>query len=89
MAERNIFGLIHKVGVDVGKKVIMSRARAQQLIKLLGGKAIHQVTSLPGGVTRGLTEEERKEAEAIAGDLVEFAKFTVKILDDVVLSGGR
>ena len=56
------------------------------LIKLLGGKSIHQVTSLPGGVTRGLSEEERLRAVEITGDLVEFAKFTLKIFDDVVLA---
>ena len=85
-SERNIFGLIRKVGGDTGLKVIEARRKAQELIALLGGKSIHQVTSLPGGVTRGLTEEERRKAEATAADLVEFAKFTLKILDDVVLS---
>jgi F420-non-reducing hydrogenase large subunit len=86
VAERNVFGLIRKVGLDTGRKVIETRAKAQELIKLLGGKAIHQVTSLPGGVTRGLSEEERQRAEQICADLVEFGKFTIKILDDVVLS---
>jgi F420-non-reducing hydrogenase large subunit len=86
VAERNIFGLIQKVGIETGKTVIKSRARAQELIKLLGGRSIHQVTSLPGGVTRGLSEEERQMAEEITTDLVEFGKFTVKILEDVVLA---
>jgi F420-non-reducing hydrogenase large subunit len=86
VAERNIFGLINKVGLDAGKTVIGARARAQELIKLLGGKSIHQVTSIPGGVTRGLSEDERRLAEEICTDLVEFGKFTLKILDDVVLS---
>ncbi len=84
--ERNIFGLIRKVGVETGRKVLEARAKAQELIKTLGGKSIHQVTSLPGGVSRGLSEDERRRAEQICGDLVEFAKFTLKILDDVVLS---
>jgi F420-non-reducing hydrogenase large subunit len=86
VAERNVFGLIRKVGVETGKKVIEARAAAQELIKTLGGKSIHQVTSLPGGVSRGLSEEERQRAEEICGHLVEFGKFTLKILDDVVLS---
>jgi F420-non-reducing hydrogenase large subunit len=84
--ERNIFGLIRKVGVETGKKVIESRAKAQELIKLLGGKSVHQVTSIPGGVTRGLSEEERKRAEETCTELVEFGKLTVKILEDVVLA---
>jgi F420-non-reducing hydrogenase large subunit len=86
VSERNIFGLIRKVGLETGKKVIESRAKAQELIKLLGGKSIHQVTSIPGGVMRGLSEEERLRAVSICTDLVEFGKLTLKILDDVVLS---
>lgn len=86
VAERNVFGLIRKVGVETGKKVIEARAAAQELIKTLGGKSVHQVTSLPGGVSRGLSEEERRRAEEICQHLVEFGKFTLKILDDVVLT---
>jgi len=86
VAERNIFGLIRKVGLDAGKTVLAARAQAQELIKLLGGKSIHQVTSIPGGVTRGLSEDERRRAEEICTGLVEFGKFTLKILDDIVLS---
>jgi F420-non-reducing hydrogenase large subunit len=84
-AERNVFGLIRKVGAETGRKVLAARSRAQELIKILGGKSIHQVTSLPGGVSRGLSEEERRTAEQITAELVEFAKFTVGILDQVVL----
>jgi len=85
VAERNIFGLIQKVGIEVGREVIRSRARAQELIKMLGGRGIHQVTSLPGGVTQGLSEEGRDTALEITGEMLEFAKLTLKILEDVVL----
>jgi len=86
VSERNVFGLIRKVGADTGRKVIEARAKAQELIKTLGGKSIHQVTSLPGGVSRGLSAEERSRAVEITADLVEFGKLTLKVLDDVVLS---
>ena len=86
VAERNIFGLIQKVGVETGLKVVGARKRAQELVKLLGGRSIHQVTSLPGGVTRGLSEEERQTAEEITGELVEFGKFTLQIFEDIVLA---
>ncbi len=85
-SERNIFGLIHKVGVETGRKVLMARASAQEIIALLGGKSIHQVTSLPGGVSRGLSEAERQRVVEICRGLVEFGKFTLQILDSVVLS---
>jgi len=89
VAERNIFGLIQKVGLETGRAVIRNRARAMELIKMLGGRTIHQVTSLPGGVTKGLSAEERDIAVEITGELLEFGKLTLKILDDVVLGNSE
>jgi len=85
-AERNILGMIHKLGIDTGKVVIGARAAAHEIVKILGGKTIHMVTSIPGGVTKGLTEDERIEIVGHAKQLLEFGKFTLQILDDVVLA---
>ena len=85
-AERNILGMIHKLGIDVGKTVIGARAAAHEIVKTLGGKTIHMVTSIPGGVTKGLTEEERERVVANAKLLLDFGTFTVGILNDVVLA---
>ncbi len=84
-AQRNILGVIAKVGVDVGKKVIRMRAHHSEIMQLLGGKKVHQVTSLPGGVTKGITEAERDDVESRILEMVEFAKFTIKVFDDIVL----
>ncbi|MCX8036612.1 MAG: Ni/Fe hydrogenase subunit alpha [Candidatus Sumerlaeia bacterium] len=84
-AERNILGLIAKVGLDAGLKVIQCRARCQEMIEKLGGKKIHQVTSIPGGVTVGLTKDDQQKAIDYAKQNIEFAKFTLKVLEDVVL----
>jgi F420-non-reducing hydrogenase large subunit len=85
-AERNILGVIHKVGLDAGKKVIHLRARCQEIIEAIGGKKIHQVTSLPGGIQKVLTEEERKKCEDYARQNIEFALFSLKVFDDIVLA---
>jgi len=85
-AERNILGMIHKLGIDVGKKVIEARAAGHDVIKILGGKSIHMVTSIPGGVTKGLTEEEREKVVADGELLLEFGKFTVEVLNEAVLA---
>ncbi len=84
-AERNILGLIHKVGVDVGKQVIESRGKAMDVIGLLGGKTIHPVGALPGGVSKAIDEEERKGIEATGHDLVDFALFSLQLFKDLVL----
>ena len=84
-SERNILGLIHKVGADIGKRVIESRGKAMDIIGLLGGKTIHPVGALPGGVSKAIDEEERAGIEATGHELVEFAQFTLQLFRDVVL----
>ena len=83
--ERNILGMIHKLGLDAGKVVIGARAAAHDIVKILGGKTIHMVTAIPGGVTKGVTEEERTEIIERAERLLEAATFTLGIHDEVVL----
>ena len=85
-AERNILGVIHKVGVDIGKQVIDCRMRNHHVIKLLGGRGVHPVAGLPGGWSRALNKEERAEIESIARQNVEFGLFSLKIFDDIVLA---
>jgi len=84
-AQRNILGVIHKAGVDIGKQVIACRQRNHHVIQMLGGRRVHPVTGLPGGWARALTEEERVEVEQISRENVEFAKFSLKLFSDVVL----
>ncbi|MCU0372852.1 MAG: nickel-dependent hydrogenase large subunit, partial [Ignavibacteria bacterium] len=84
-AERNILGLINKVGLEAGAKVIGLRSKCQEVIQILGGKKIHQVTSIPGGVSRGINEEERKKIEEYAQYMIEFGQFTFKVFEDIVL----
>jgi F420-non-reducing hydrogenase large subunit len=84
-AERNIFGVLKKVGLDVGREVIKHRSYGQRITEILGGKATHPTCGLPGGVSKGLTEEERQTIEDMARSSVEFAKFSLGIFEDVVL----
>jgi len=84
--ERNILGVIHKVGVDIGMEVINCRKRNHHVIKILGGRGIHPVAGLPGGWSKAVNEEERQEIEEIARKNVDFALFSLKLFDDVVLA---
>lgn len=88
-AERNILGVIGKVGVEIGKKVIDARKRTRDLITMIGGKVIHPVCGLPGGVSKPLTEENREQAKATADYVVEFSKFALKLFDDIVLKNNK
>jgi F420-non-reducing hydrogenase large subunit len=87
--ERNIIGVIKKVGLDIAGEVIKHRAYGQKIIAMLGGKATHPVCGIPGGVSKSLTEEERQEIENMIKSSVEFAKFTLNLFHDVVLKNTK
>ena len=85
-AARNILGVIHKVGLEIGGAVIKLRADASEVIAMLGGKAVHPICGLPGGVSQGITEEQRVRIAQVTEAQVEFAKLSLKIFDDIVLA---
>ena len=84
-AKRNIIGVIEKAGVEIGKEVIKHRAYGQKITAILGGKATHPVCGLPGGVSKGLNKDEVKEIDMMVDSCIEFAKFSLKLFDDIVL----
>lgn len=85
VAERNILGVIKKVGMDIAGKVLKMRHDGHHLIKMIGGRPVHPNWGLPGGVSRGITEEQREEIEALGHDAIEFAKFSLQLFNDIVL----
>jgi len=84
-ASRNILGVIEKVGIEIGKEVMKQRRIAQEIQALLGGHQTHVVMNIPGGVKKGLTEEQRADIEIKAKGFIEFSKFTMQIFNDIVL----
>jgi F420-non-reducing hydrogenase large subunit len=83
-AERNILGVIRKVGLDTGEKVIACRERNHQVIKMLGGRCIHPAAGMPGGWSKCVSEQERKQIEQAALQNIEFAQFTLSVFDSIV-----
>jgi F420-non-reducing hydrogenase large subunit len=87
--KRNILGVIEKAGMDVAKEVIKHRAYGQKITEILGGKATHPVCGLPGGISKALSEEGRKNIEEMAASSLGFAKLTLKIFHDIVLGNSK
>lgn len=85
VAERNILGVIHKVGLEIGGKVIQARKAGHTVVEMIGGRKVHPCTSIPGGLTKGITEEQRTEIESMGRWAVEFAQFSLKLFGDIVL----
>lgn len=84
-ADRNILGVIRKVGLDAGTKVIQARKYGHLTVEMIGGRKIHPCSSIPGGMTKGITEEQRVEIEKMGRWAVEFAQFSLKAFNDIVL----
>lgn len=84
-SERNVFGIIAKLGAEIGKKVIDIRKRVRGINATISGSPLYPVCGLPGGISKALSREDRDSIKAVTRDAVEFAKFTLKIFDDVVL----
>ena len=84
-AERNILGVIAKAGMEIAGKVLKMRRDGHHLIKMIGGRPVHPNWGLPGGVSRGINEEQRKEIERLGRDAIEFGQFSLQLIEDLVL----
>src|SRR4030066_2588353 len=75
-SERNILGVIRKVGLDIAREVIDCRKRNHHIIEMLGGRSIHPAAGVPGGWSKSINEAERKEIEEVARKNIDFALFS-------------
>lgn len=88
-SDRNIIGVIRKMGLDFGREVIRHRAYGQKIIKIMGGRSINPVCGVPGGMSKPLSEGERQEIEGMASSCVAFGERTLEIFREMVLSNDR
>lgn len=87
--QRNVVGVVQKVGVEVGKRVISTRRRLRELIAYFGGKVIHPVLGLPGGVSKGLNPADLARFQELAKEGLDFALFTMQVFKDIVLRNAK
>jgi F420-non-reducing hydrogenase large subunit len=85
-AQRNILGVIHKVGVEIGRKVIEMRGACHELIKMMAGKSVHPIGAVPGGMSKGLNREGRDKVLETGKAAVEFGKFSIGLFNQIVLA---
>ena len=87
--ERNILGVVKKVGMDIAGKVLRMRHVGHELIQMIGGRRVHPNWGLPGGVSKGINEEQRRIIEERGREAIEFAQFSLKLFHDVVIANSR
>lgn len=84
-AQRNILGVVAAVGKEAGLKVINTRKKNHEIIKMIGGRAVHPVAGLPGGMSKAINEDERQFIEKVARENVEFGLWSLQVFNDIVL----
>jgi F420-non-reducing hydrogenase large subunit len=88
-AERNVIGVVKKVGLELAQQVIRMRREAHEVSEMLGGRRIHPVGMIAGGQSKAVTEEMRARLIEIGEYMVEFGKLTQQVFADVVLAEQR
>jgi len=76
---------VRKVGREAGAQVMSLLSENHEIAKIIGGRYIHSVGALVGGMSKPITEDERKRIEQIARHSIETAKFSLKLFEDMVL----
>ena len=80
---RNVFGIV-QAAPDLAKQVVHMRHLGAKMLEGFAGRAIHPTFSLPGGVSKPMTEAERKDMLPSAKELLGFAKFTMQFAKESV-----
>ncbi|OAN49860.1 NADP oxidoreductase [Paramagnetospirillum marisnigri] len=79
VAKRNIVG-VAAANPDVAKKGVLLRKFGQEVIRVTSGKRVHGTGSVPGGVNKSLTPEERDYLLKDADQMVAWSRDAVKII---------
>ena len=82
---RNVLGVIGKVGLEIGGKVIATRKEARAIMTEMAGKAIHPVFGIAGGVSKPMTKELADRLRQAAPGFIDFAAFSLQAFADIVL----
>ncbi len=84
-AERNLLGVVKKVGLEIGGKVVQLLQENHEVAAIIVGRYIHSVSCLIGGMSKPITAKERDRIVEVAKNSIEIAKFSLQLFNDVVL----
>lgn len=83
-AIRNVVGVVNAVP-EVAKKALRCRTLGQKVNELVGGRGVHPVTSVPGGITFRLDPDKCRLLESWFEEAVGLAAELVPIARDLVM----
>ncbi len=67
---RDLLGVIEG-RPDLARKAIALRRAGQRVVEIVGGRSSHPVTCIPGGMSRGITPEQRVELLGLVRGMLE------------------
>ena len=88
-SDRNILGVVHTVGREIGAHVMQLLKENHEVATIIGGRYIHPVGALVGGVSKPLNAADRKRLIEIGKNSVKIAQLSLKLFDDVVLKNKK
>lgn len=77
-AKRNVVGII-EADPELGKKAIRLRQIGQNIIERIGGRPIHPVTAIPGGMSKPLSHEDRFIMGKEIAEAIELAQIGLQV----------
>jgi F420-non-reducing hydrogenase large subunit len=66
-AERNVFNLL-RLDPELAKKALRVRSIGQRIVEIVGGRGVHPVTAVPGGMSTRPAKEELANIAAGGGN---------------------
>lgn len=85
LAHRNIVGVLEDYP-DIGLKGVKLRKYGQQVIAAIAGKRIHGAATVPGGMNKALSEEERRALLADIKDIIAWSQDAVALNETIHLN---
>lgn len=81
-AKRNVIGII-QADPELGKKAIRLRQIGQNIIERVGGRPIHPVTAIPGGMSKPLSHKDRFVSRKEIDEALELALLGLQVGKEV------
>lgn len=88
VVKRNIVGIV-KEKPELAKKAIKLRRIGQEIIEKVGGRSIHPVTAIPGGMTKPLSHKDRYILINQVKEAWELATLALEVGKDLLLNRSK
>lgn len=83
--KRNVLGIV-AANAEVAKKALRLRSIGQLITEIIGGRGVHPVTCVAGGITFKMTPDLRQHLKKLCTEGLELAKMTMGINKKVMES---